>query len=400
MRQPIKLFLSLLAVIPTITVSTPAAAVPDPGANRIHFQISCDPTDNSCFTDANAMLDWIWDVRQPSQAAPLEVDIGAGVFELPFRRPWCDGPSAPTGPGNTGYVSFSGAGRNATTLTWSAGRNPSFVIQANQCTNLTFKNLTIDGWNGASGVEWHGDGQSIWSDVDILRGFPYGWFDTGGLHYWFGSRVEMAGSGYKFAYRANGGETWFYGGDIVATSSDPSLVVAVWAVGGEVHIFGSSVRSITTSSNDTVNDGCSLSGIAPLVATNGGSIHMHGGIAASISKGTGNVSVCGAAANLDGFIHTPDTAFRLEPSGTGIATRTSAASGGKVESPYQWPSSNTPPAIVSISGQDTFVESDCDNSGDCSGAGTNLHPHLMIYDKSCNGGTDPWFDVVTGACRQ
>ena len=53
--------------------------------------------------------------------------------------------------------------------------------------------------------------------------------------------------------------------------------------------------------------------------------------------------------------------------------------------------------LRSITGQDLFIETDCNSAGDCSGRGTETH--LMIYnDANCSQG-NPWFDTVTGACR-
>jgi hypothetical protein len=47
-----------------------------------------------------------------------------------------------------------------------------------------------------------------------------------------------------------------------------------------------------------------------------------------------------------------------------------------------------------------FVETDCASSGDCGGPGSGAQTHLMLYNPDHCGTSDPWFDVVTGACRQ
>jgi hypothetical protein len=68
-----------------------------------------------------------------------------------------------------------------------------------------------------------------------------------------------------------------------------------------------------------------------------------------------------------------------------------------------WQSGTTPPTsttedtvIFSSDGQDMFIETDCSGSGDCNGGGNETH--LMIYNEA-QCGENPWFDVVTGACR-
>ncbi len=48
-------------------------------------------------------------------------------------------------------------------------------------------------------------------------------------------------------------------------------------------------------------------------------------------------------------------------------------------------------------GQDTFVETDCNADGDCSGGSES---HLMVYNASlCTDPANPWLDTITGRCR-
>ncbi len=382
-------------------------AAPDVGAQRIQFQLSCNSGDNNCFTNADAMLDWIWNVRQPTQTTQLAVDIGPGEFWLPNRF-FCDGQSATTGS-STGYVSFNGAGRDITRLTWSSG--PGAVIRIRDCTNLNFQDMTVDGWNGRSGITWDGGGVSTWNDMDVVRAMPYAWFDKctsgqKGFHYWFGSRLEMAQkSGYHFTYRSQCGDTWFYGGDIVA-GADGGFSVAVLAesTSSSIRIFGSSTRVVLPASASYpsgTNNGCSISGAAVLIASAGAQIHVHGGIIAAQSNSSVDTNVCGAVAQHGGYIHTPDTAFNLSPSGLGTATRLQVDSdpNSKIDSPFQWPASFDPPTITSLDGADSFVESDCDSSGNCATApSSDQRPHLMIYSSACTF-DGPWFDVATNKCR-
>ncbi len=405
-KTPLGFVCSVISLV-TLIYSSQVVAVPDVGAERVRLQLSCNSGDNNCFTDANAMLDWIWSVRQPTPTNQLAVDIGSGEIQLPNRY-FCDGQAATTGI-NTGYVSFNGAGRGITRLTWTSG--PGAVVRIRDCTGLNFQDMTIDGWNGRSGIVWDGAGISTWNDMDVVRAIPYAWNDTctsgqKGTHYWFGSRLEMAAvSGYHFTYRSQCGETWFYGGDIVAGATG-GFSVAVLAEGtnSAVRIYGSSVRVVLPADAtypSGTNNGCNISGSATLIASAGAEIHMHGGVVASLSNSTVDTNVCGAVAQQGGIVHTPDTAFNLKASGSGIATRLYADSdpGSRLDSPFQWPAASAPPAVLSLDGSDTFVEVDCDDIGNCNSAQAPAQrPHLMVYTAACTF-DGPWFDVATNKCR-
>ena len=99
--------------------------------------------------------------------------------------------------------------------------------------------------------------------------------------------------------------------------------------------------------------------------------------------------------------HTPGTAFALTPSATGDVQR---LGGNATASPFQWPPGALPPVastetnvLTTRIGADTYIETDCDTLGDCDGSGGN-EAHLMIYSPNkCT--TDPWYNVVTGRCR-
>ncbi len=45
-----------------------------------------------------------------------------------------------------------------------------------------------------------------------------------------------------------------------------------------------------------------------------------------------------------------------------------------------------------------FVEKDCSSLGDCDSGGNETH--LMIYNQNACPAINPWYNVVTGACRQ
>jgi hypothetical protein len=127
---------------------------------------------------------------------------------------------------------------------------------------------------------------------------------------------------------------------------------------------------------------------------------MHGGIIASVSKNSSaNVNTFGAFALDGGTIHTPATAHTQAPSGSGKAYRAVQIGTGSALVPFLWQSGDSPPqpngqALNSVTGQDVFVEGDCSSSG-CQTTGNQTH--MLIYNASC--GTDPWFDVGLGLCR-
>ena len=84
--------------------------------------------------------------------------------------------------------------------------------------------------------------------------------------------------------------------------------------------------------------------------------------------------------NQGGFIHTPDTAFSVQASGSCVENSIQGFT--TAQSPFLWPNGNTPPAIESNSDADLLVEIDCASDGNCNGGGDQTH--LMIYNASCN----------------
>ena len=68
---------------------------------------------------------------------------------------------------------------------------------------------------------------------------------------------------------------------------------------------------------------------------------------------------------------------------------------GTFASPFLWQAGTGVPAanLVSKTGMDAFVETDCVAQGGCVGGS---HPRLMLYDEGCESG---WFDSVQQACR-
>lgn len=372
----------------------------------VHLSVDCAATNSNlknCASDVAELFTWVWATRQPSASDPLAIVAGAGTFNTSGAgNVICDGTSI-----SRGHVSIKGAGKDSTVFTRTG---VGAVMSVTNCSRMTFQDFTIDGGGNNTGIGWYEGGDSVWTNVDVINAGIYAWIDdcpaTGAksLHYWYASKLISIGKGqgYQYTYRSRCGETWFYGGEVVALDDNGensgSTLVAVYADGGkgDVRLFGSSVRSIRTANSSasyTVINGVLLQ--SGLLASNGGMIHMHGGIVnASALNPNNNQSVVGASISTSGMIHTPETAFNVVASGSGVAVR---LSGVRASSPFQWPAGNNPPTIVSQNGSDTFVETDCLAGGDCD-AGTGTETHFMIYNDSCTV-SGPWFDSSRGKCR-
>jgi hypothetical protein len=170
-----------------------------------------------------------------------------------------------------------------------------------------------------------------------------------------------------------------------------------------VRAFGSVIRAIVP--DGTTNPSGSGEWVAGVQTYDNAQFHLHGGIISlNVSPLTSNVGVSALEASDNSKIHTPDTAFVLKPAGTGQVYRTyTYTSTATIESPYNWPPANNPPPIVSdplsSDGADMFVETDCDDSGNCDTAPVaEQEPHLMVYTAKCSF-TGPWFDIVRAKCR-
>lgn len=401
--------LAVVALLPAALLPVAALASPDPSpdsdADVIHLRNDCDvegsPLDN-CFESTSAVTTWLWGGGrgvEPSENDRVVVQVGPGNFDQ-FR---CEASGAPRG-----FVSVMGAGRDQTRLRYTGtatvegeGAYCEGAIAVEGCTDLNFESLTAE--SHRIGATWTGDGESTWSDVDMLGGafegescgaadVGVGWYDKGGLHYFFGSRaVGMDGSLVLGGFNG-AGETWFYGGEIAVDprkdfgSVFPTFVWGVNAAStGDIRIFGSVVRAVVGPAVSAT-----FSSFQGLRA--GGTIHMHGGIVSiDASASTDDVDVYGIHAGSGALVHAPDTAFAIKAAGSGVATRVHATTGANVASPFLWPAGDTPPPIVSVDGYDQFVDTDAGASGGES--------HLMVYDSGCSAGGGPWRDMSDGSCR-
>lgn len=125
---------------------------------------------------------------------------------------------------------------------------------------------------------------------------------------------------------------------------------------------------------------------------------MHGGII-SISAPNAN-QVNGIhmwrGTSPGSLAHTPGTAFVLNTGATTtpVRLRDDSAGNGEIQSPFLWQSGANPPhasnkvnVLLSQDGQDVFVETDCDATGNCASGGTQ--PHTLIYAEGECGAANP-----------
>lgn len=357
-----------------------------PMPDVVHVRKDCASTNSNisnCADNMAEMMSWVWNTRNPDVSSPLMVDVGPGTF----GRFTCT---------DAGYVTIRGSGRDKSILQ-SGVKSP---VNVNNCTKLSFQDIKISSDNTA--IVWREGGDSSYSNVEVVSGPSYqnwAWRDscvglTKSIHYWFGSKLTSRADGYGATFETQCSESWFYGSEITVAVEPGPQAQQFFAVDvlydGDVRLFGSAVRAFSETG---VIFGAGREGPVGARVSEGGVFHMHGGIISiDASKANGNVGANGLIVDSTSAAHVVDTAYALKVAGQGIATRIA----GQAASPFQWPQSTTPPNVVSITGADTYVETDCAASG-CQTVGAE--PHLMIYSAACTGAGGPWFDVVTRACR-
>jgi hypothetical protein len=383
----------------SLALSSPAF-----GQTLVHLRASCGSL-SPCVTSSTALQTWL-DANPPGAANPTTVDVGPGEFG-PFV---CS---------NDDYLTLRGSGRDRTSFRRAAPSGNS-ALSVSGCDEFAVQDLSVVGH--AIGVTKSGSGDMTLTDVDIEVGgsglTTYAWWD-GSVScpevrpkvWWFGSRiiVEATAGAANFGLYAQCAEHWVYGSDFEVhgsanTPGNAFLNTLYLIDGGDARIFGGSVRALVggavdTDFNDFPGPDFTIPGFAAAFAARGGHLHAHGALFVADAKAS-NLAQHAVGIKLENALHahTPDAAFRVEADGGGIARRLVVID-SPVESPFLWPPSADPPAIESVNGSDVFVETDCDSSGDCGGPGTRTEAHFMVYNPAHCGTTDPWFDVVTGACR-
>ncbi|MDJ0789935.1 MAG: hypothetical protein QNK05_24325 [Myxococcota bacterium] len=401
-RATVSVLVPLLSTLGVLAVATPSGA-----QSTALLRSDCTGL-SDCFTDMASLLSWTWGTRQPDAAAPLLIDIGAGEFG-PFDCPDSGVPADPNG-----FVTVRGAGPETTRIYQALGFNIFDItgaVNLQNCTQVNFESLTIA--SESVGIVWNGTGTSRWSNIDVVAGgegvYTAGWIEgtDGGahlcrpsLHYWFGSTIRALGGALtNTGYYVNDAcaEHWFYGGEIEARMdgavSTPAVNRAIQMNRGDMRVFGSALRSHPGAYTGAVTGG--YAGV--VVGTPDPAVfHMHGGIINANSVGsTVAVDATALVASASSIAHTPDTAFVVKVGAAGGTATRASGHPDAISSPFLWEAGSTPPAVLSVDGEDLFVETDCDADGDCENA--DDEPHLMIYRASC--GASPWFDAVTGRCR-
>ena len=368
----------------------------------------------NCADNMTEMLAWTWSTRDPSETAPLLIDIGPGSFAMPFDT--CS-VSSPNQNSDRGHTTLRGSGRNNTVLTASAASGTA-LLQINGCNNIIVQDLAIDSTESVGnthfGIVWTGGGSSSWTNVAVFAS-SYAWYTpnactlaTRGRHEWFSSILHTQfGLGFSIAYNSNCEDSWIWGSELIAEteggSTQQHIGVKSSAASSSVHIYGTDVRVIAKAGSS------SPGGQIGLYAQSGGQIHHHGGEIVVRHEASNNQDVYGIVASLvNSRVHVLETSFGILPGLGGTAIRSAQFGGGSAQSAFQWvPSTDAPMPgngtehIKSVDGQDSFVETDCPMNAGCQTSGD--FPHLMIYTEACAGRPSidqgPWFDTVTHNCR-
>lgn len=257
------------------------------------------------------------------------------------------------------------------------------------------------------------------------------------VHFYHGVRVRGFGglSGqFGAAFVEDCGENWFYGGEISFHIQSPIMTGLFLNAGillrehsnhasGDFRGFGTKISVIAdvpplarsrlvgvrVEEADSTHDDDGN-------PDKRSQFHLHGGLLEVKNRSGSNNRVVGIevdqidptapAGQGAAFAHTVESAFDLATTGDGPIIRLSQTRGGIVLAPFMWPPRTQPPQsatypLFSIDGQDLYVETDCDPTGDCDAGGNQSQ--LMVFDDSCGDGTlesgGPWRSASTGHCR-
>lgn len=390
----------------TLLSAQVAYAAIDSDAAIVQLKVDCDGADN-CFEDSASLNSWISGTRQPSASAPLLVEIGPGRFGALACVTY-------------GHTTYRGSGIDSTIIgALEYTGSPNGILMTN-CDEATFESMTVQSTFAA--VYSQGRGKTTWTNVDMVSN-RFAWYDIGCIdfttlepveqvHYFFSSRFRSLARGDAAVSDGTGmrvhcAENWIYGSDIVVSfEADPNMTAPTSYenyVGieikedGEVRLFGSSVRAVPGELDP--NTEVEIQGVELIGhPSKSGTFHMHGGIISLSGAGLNDADLTALDVGGTGVAHTPDTAYALIPAASGTNTRIKKASGAKASAPFQWPAGTTTPVpgLSTLDGSDTYLETDCDSTGDCDGAGSLIHQ--MVYNSAvCT--TALWYDMTAGACR-
>lgn len=389
----------VIAASPLYAANTAAA-----GATTVYLRTSCGAIAD-CFDNTTALNSWVNGTRRPSASTPLLVDIGAGTFGAID----CDG---------VGGLSLRGAGRSATILVGGPSAvNGGGAFNGRNCAGVGVQDMTLSGffwWSAGTPSAVSANVSNVLIVGNSAAVFEY---CTSSIPQgantinWWSSRLESNLGATVFAGCA---EHRFFGSDILRTvgaNSDLSRgAIALELFGGEtpsVSLYGTSVRA-------KMAPGAIVFGTIYGVTNHlGGTFHSHGGeIVVDARGGAQNVGATAVHAQNAVATHIVETSFGVHPSTGGVARRVESwkndpvsglpvADPDTLQAPFLWTAGKEPPPLaapVGAAGQDMFVERGCTSTGNCADGSGGGEPHLMIYTGFC-GSTNPWFDVVTGRCR-
>lgn len=417
MHRYITLTTLLSSAVIALGVFSPAHAAKPTGGGGSSTQVltvrtACDGA-NGCYENLQTAASAAFSTATAS--APVAVDIGPGTFTLAENAAFCS---------NAGHVSFKGNGRENTIITGSnithaptGGVSVIFVMKIENCTKISFQDLTIsrhDAGDQSGGILWTGGGDSSWSNI-LVDVDHVGWWDLPGdfsEHFWFGSAIQAIGTEnwyYRTAIYSESGLTWFYGGDLASVSNqtnNPGIynIATVRAIGnGDIRVFGTSIRAAQNNALASNTEASGTLAIYGLRADGANAeIHAHGAVVNvfSATASEANIGCANIRATGGAKVHTPGTAYVSRCENGNTISRIYADNISDVDAPFNWGSGDNPPLnITSKSGQDMFVEVDCEAT-DCHPVAAGTSTHLMVYNPNCNViGHGPWFDINMNNCR-
>ena len=367
-----------ISLVSFLMVSTGHASVAS-DADVVNLRMQCvdglgtvnEVKTNNCFTTTTDLEYWINNSRISTN--PLLVNIGPGVF----GKIVC----------SYSGVTFRGAGRDHTTITWTGPAFSTF----DGCDNLNVEDLKVES-TGLHGVHIANTQEldSTWTNVEII-GVGYGWLEViescigpeRATHRLFSSRITVSSSPdiFKIArgYGANCSKTWLYSTEVNSIANDlvESTFVLEARNNSEIHVYGSNLR-LLASPLLTKN-----SNLAMIAALENSDIHIHGTGIDFISENPHTVYVLGAT--VGSSIHANSSAYAIQNPGKTI--RINSLGGGEIKAPYLWETGSTPPSISSVTGSDVFVDT------------SRAIPEMYIYSSECNDAGGNWVSAKTGLCR-
>ena len=382
----------------------------NPNSSVVHLRISCEigggQFEENCFESTSALTDWLWDsgrTNLPSEDDRVHVIMGPGEF-APFE---CIG--SVSSPTEKGWVSVTGSGATSSKFTRadkvvSINSSCAAAIEIKHCDGSEFSNI---GAYGPTGVNWAGAGTGKWNHVDMIGEITeenacpsnysgsLGWYDIAdgasdkSLQYIFSSRIwALDGGGSTYAqvgFNSHNSESWIYGSDIagisgVAETLGFNMGVFILAP-ADVRVFGGTIRAVSSAAHE----GNYFEG----VRVKGGTFHMHGGIISLDSTKSSVITTTAIYVEASqSVVHTPGTAFVVKAAASSTSSRLKdTGSNSKIMSPFLWQASEIAPTRGSLHGQDMFVDTNADGTGEA---------HLMVFDNTCSS---KWRDMVTGDCR-